>query len=250
MSIWVTGDIHGDPCRLNTASFEEQEEFEKQDENFLIILGDFGLVWAYGGESKYEKWWLDWLENKPFTILFISGNHENFDRLDKYPVSEWNGGKVHFIRPHVIHLMRGQVFTIQGKTFFIFGGAASHDIKDGILEMGDDRIPIWHGLGKQFRINHLTWWAREMASREEMDEGIKNLDKVGNQVDFILTHCINTSTAALMSSGKYKPDAMTDYLEWIYSDIKWKKWLFGHYHDNKALFNNQLLLYEQIIWIA
>lgn len=169
--IWVTGDIHGDPSRLSSRSFDEQEFFEKQDENFVIILGDFGLVWNYEKESKTEKWWLDWLAAKPFYTLFISGNHENFDRLDKYPVSEWNGGKVHFIRPHVIHLMRGQVFNIQGKTFFTFGGATSHDIRDGILEMSDKKISYWNLLGKEYRINHLTWWEREMASKEEMDEG-------------------------------------------------------------------------------
>ena len=143
-----------------------------------------------------------------------------------------------------------QVFNIQGKTFFTFGGAASHDIRDGILEMSDKRISYWNLLGKEYRINHLTWWEREMASREEMDEGLHNLEKAGNKVDFILTHCINTSTAALMSSGRYKPDSMTEYLEKIYSTVEWKKWLFGHYHDNRAMTNNQLLLYEQIIQIA
>lgn len=61
---WVTGDIHRDPRRLSTAAFEEQEEFEDQNENFVIILGDFGLVWAYEKESEYEKWWLNWLEKK------------------------------------------------------------------------------------------------------------------------------------------------------------------------------------------
>ena len=30
--------------------------------------------------------------------------------------------------------MRGQVFEIEGKTFFTMGGAASHDIQDGILD--------------------------------------------------------------------------------------------------------------------
>lgn len=96
----------------------------------------------------------------------------------------------------------------------------------------------------------MTWWEREMASREEMDEGLHNLERVGNKVDFILTHCINTSTAALMSSGRYKPDSMTEYLEKIYGTAEWKKWLFGHYHDNRAMINNQLLLYDQIIQIA
>ena len=77
---------------------------------------------------------MDWLEGKPFTTLFVDGNHENFDRLYAYPVEEWHGGKVHKIRPSVIHMMRGQVFAIDGKSVFTFGGASSHDIDGGILE--------------------------------------------------------------------------------------------------------------------
>ena len=67
----------------------------------------------------------------------MDGNHENFDRLYDYPVDELHGGKVHKIRNSVIHLMRGQVFEIDGKKIFTFGGARSHDISGGILELDD-----------------------------------------------------------------------------------------------------------------
>lgn len=50
---------------------------------------------------------------KNFIItLFVDGNHDCHPRLADYPVKEWNGGLVHEIRPHVLHLMRGQVFNI------------------------------------------------------------------------------------------------------------------------------------------
>ena len=35
-----------------------------------------------------------------------------------------------------------------------------------------------------FRINHKSWWKEELPSEEEMQEGICNLDDVGNKVDF------------------------------------------------------------------
>ena len=38
------------------------------------------------------------------------------------------------VRPHALHLMRGQIFGIDGLTWFTMGGAASHDIEDGILD--------------------------------------------------------------------------------------------------------------------
>lgn len=121
--IWVTGDTHGDWIhRVNMDSFPEQREMSKDD--YVIILGDFG-IWR---DSPQQRWYLNWLEERNFTTLFIDGNHENYDILDSYPVEEWHGGKVHFIKPSVIHLMRGQVFDIDGLKFFTFGGASSHDI--------------------------------------------------------------------------------------------------------------------------
>ena len=90
-----------------------------------------------GKENKEETMLLDWLDCKSFTTLFVDGNHENFDRLYDYPVENWHGGKVHKIRPSVIHLMRGQVFDIDDRSIFTFGGASSHDIDGGILEPDD-----------------------------------------------------------------------------------------------------------------
>ena len=75
----------------------------------MIICGDFGLVWD---NSKEEKYWLKWLNDKKYTTIFCDGNHSNHSILDAMPVSIWNGGKVHFINDSVIHLMRGQVFDI------------------------------------------------------------------------------------------------------------------------------------------
>ena len=40
----------------------------------MIILGDFGVIRDYKGPNGAEKYWLDWLEDKSFTTLFINGN--------------------------------------------------------------------------------------------------------------------------------------------------------------------------------
>lgn len=248
MSIYITGDIHGDASRLSTDIFPEQNEMTKED--YMIILGDFGLVWDYKGESKTEKWWLDFLENKSFTTLFIDGNHENFNRLNAYPTEKWNGGNVNFIRPSVIHLKRGQVFNLQGKKFFTFGGAKSHDIRDGILEPDDPRIKKWkYDYNKLFRINGVSWWKEELPSQEEMDEGILNLQKENDKVDCILTHCPPTSVLKQMDNN-YGSDYFTDYLQRIKENTKYKNWLFGHMHINQNIpWENAIGLYEQIVRI-
>lgn len=72
-----------------------------------------------------------------FSCGLSTNNGVCSDSLAEYPVSEWNGGKVQFIRPNVIHLTRGQIYNIDGSTFFTMGGARSHDIQDGILEPDD-----------------------------------------------------------------------------------------------------------------
>lgn len=250
--IWITGDIHGNPARFSKACFLEQKEMTKDDT--VIICGDFGLVWDYKGESKEEKYWLDWLEEKPFTTVFVDGNHECFNRIYQYPIKEWNGGKVHEIRPSVLHLMRGEVFEIEGKKIFAFGGASSHDISDGIIDGSD---PNWKEKAKKmdkhkkymYRIKGISWWQEELPSDEELKNGLNNLAKYGDKVDFIVTHCAPQSVAALISHGLYKPDYLTEYFSAIAEDVNFSKWFFGHYHDNRQILDKYIMLFEQIIRI-
>ena len=211
MSVWITGDTHGDWInRLNIDSFPEQKEMTKDD--YVIICGDFG-IWD---NSKREKYNLNWLDDKPFTTLFVSGNHENYDILDNLEMSEWHGGLVNFVRKSVIHLMRGQVFNIEDKTFFTFGGASSHDISDGILEPDDpDFKEKIRQLDKNpyslYRINHISWWQRELPSEYEMKTGLDNLKKQNNKVDYIITHSPSTSELYLMGGkGLYQSDILTN----------------------------------------
>lgn len=256
MSVYVTGDIHGNPERLSIDSFYEQKEFlEDKDNNIIIILGDFGLVWSRDCENKQEKYWLNWLENKPFTTVFVDGNHENHKRLATYPVREWHGGYVHEIRPHVLHLMRGEVFTIEGKKFFAFGGASSHDIQDGILDYDNGN---WkekaYNLDRQerymYRVKDLSWWEEELPTKEDMQHGLASLDKHHNEVDYILSHSPSTSELYLMGGkGLYDTDPLTDYLENIKATIQYTRHLFGHMHVNKAINTKDICLYEQILRI-
>ena len=250
--IYITGDCHADFRRFSTKNFPEQREMTKDD--YIIICGDFGGVWNRFEESPEEKYKLDWFDEKPFTTLFVDGNHENFDRLMAYPVEKWNGGNIHRIRKSVIHLMRGQVFELEGKTIFTFGGASSHDIDGGILDISD---PDFHRKRKlldrewiPYRINHLSWWENELPDAEEMEEGVRNLAAHDNCVDYIVTHCCSSSTQAVIGGGKFTTDVATRYLEDIKQSVKFKKWFFGHYHDNKNVNAEEILIYEQIIRIS
>ena len=249
--IYVTGDIHGEYWRCDDSYFPEQDEMTKND--YLIICGDFGGIWD-PAEGISEKELFDWLENRPFTTLFIDGNHENFDRLYAYPVEEWHGGKVHKISPSIIHLMRGQIFTLDNMKVFTFGGAASHDISGGILDPSDPDFKTkeleLRRSGKSWRINHFSWWVQELPTDEEMQEGRNNLATCDNKVDVIITHCCPSSLQKLLCNAEYSTNTLTDYLEQIHQDVEYKKWYFGHYHRNRNMSDKDILLYRQFIRIS
>lgn len=181
------------------------------------------------------------------------------DRLygDEFKVVDFHGGKAHKIRENIYHLMRGHIFDLCGKKFFAFGGASSHDIKDGILNPDDykntkELIKTYNKLtqdGKLVRINHLSWWEQEMPSEEEKQFAKSNLQKHNNKVDYIITHCCPQSIASLMSHGFYKPDNLTKYFEELKSTVEFKTWFFGHYHDDQKILENFMVLYHQILRI-
>lgn len=252
--IYITGDCHADWKRFSADSFPEQKEMTRDD--FVIVCGDFG-IWH---DDKTERWWFKWFEEKNFTVLFVDGNHENFDRLysDEFDVVDFHGGKAHKIRENIYHLMRGYVFDLCGKKFFAFGGASSHDIDDGILDMKDykttkelvDDYNKRTKRGEMLRINHISWWEQELPSEEEMAFGLGNLEENGNKVDFIVSHCCPQQIASLFSHGVYKPDRLTSYFNVIAETVKFSKWFFGHYHNNQQVMSNFIMLYEQIVRVV
>lgn len=248
--IYITGDCHAEYDRFNRKNFPEQAGMS-QKEDYVIVCGDFG----YWDCSREQEWWRKWLSKKPFTLLFVDGNHENYDMLAELPVEQdWHGGKVQRISGNIIHLMRGQIYKLCGKKIFTFGGARSHDIQDGILELDDPEYKKKYkelsNLRALFRVNHLSWWKEEMPEEREFGEGRKNLEANNWEVDFIITHCTASSTQAIFSDGLYETDELTGYLEEVKQKCQYKKWFFGHYHDNMAVTDKELLLYEQIIRIA
>ena len=242
--IFITGDTHGSFRRLSTENFPEQKKMTKDD--YVIVCGDFG-IW---NDTPEERYWLDWLNDRPFTVLFADGNHSNFDRLYAMPVSEWHGGQVHFIRDSVIHLMRGQVFDIAGKRVFVMGGASSHDISAGILEPDD---PEFKAKRKKlddeyalYRINHVSWWKEELPSDEEYETARRSLDACGWKTDWIISHCCPSGIADIIGGGLYQPDRLTDFFEEVRERCQFDYWFFGHYHDNRLIMQKYVLLYDQI----
>ncbi|MBQ6518698.1 MAG: metallophosphoesterase [Anaerolineaceae bacterium] len=227
--IYITGDTHGllDVLKFESPYFSQKKELTKQD--YVIIAGDFGGIWD--GGYRDEKT-LDFFSQQPFTTLFVDGNHENFDLLNAYPVEEWNGGKIHKIREDIIHLMRGQIYDLQGHTYFTFGGGVSID--------------------KSLRTEHINWWREEYSSFSEKREAMINLEKHGNNIDFIITHACpetikNNDLARCISLRGTKCDT-EHFLDTILDRVSYKTWFCGHYHTDLYFENRKMLfLYQEIV---
>ena len=241
---------------INSVSFRDGKKFHDCRDTYRQLREASDRICLEHGESKEEKYWLDWLAGKNFTLLFCDGNHENHDRLSKaYPEVDFHGGRAHKIRENIYHLMRGYVFILNGLSFFVFGGAKSHDISDGILrpnefktEKGFKRaFKRLYNAGADIRVENISWWKEELPSEEEMERGLRNLSMNNWTVDYVISHCMPSGIAA--AAGLTDSNILTQYLETINEKLTFRKWFFGHYHENRTILDRYIMLYEQIIRI-
>lgn len=202
--------------------FGHKKNLNKQD--YLIICGDAGIVWDCQNQDAQVQ---SILQDLPVTTLFVDGNHENFAALNEYPVEKWHGGKVHFICDDIIHLMRGQVYTIGTQTFFTFGGAHSVD---------------WYQ-----RTEGISWWKEEIPNHLEMQEGQDNLMKMNHKVDYIITHTVPYEVLAEMGMDiSDEEEIFSLYLDHIRKIVDFKDWYFGHLHFDEEL-DNFHCVFEKVV---
>lgn len=218
--IYITGDTHGD---IDYPKLLKLKEKKLSYDDYLIICGDAGICW-----SIYEtRRFLSLYNDIGCTILFIDGNHENFDMLNELPLVEYKGALMHQVDEHIFHILRGEILTLEGKTFFCLGGACSID--------------------KMYRTPHISWWPEEEINKHDIDNAIANLEKVNNKVDYVITHCVDTKT--VMKYFYFKRDVCTDQLMFIDKVVDYKHWFFGHYHFDRKINDKKTCLYQDIVEI-
>jgi predicted phosphodiesterase len=228
--IYLTGDTHGSFNRFSSNQFIDGKNLTKDD--YVIILGDFGGFWNYV-LSKEEEYWLNWLNEKNWTTLFIDGNHENFNVINNFKNKEMFNGNVGVFNDNysIYHLKRGEIYQINGKSFFVMGGAESID--------------------KNYRIEDISWWREELPSYDDYKNGIKNLEKVNNKVDYILTHSYLIDEINFANFYKLeKEKSLQDFYKYLKENVEYEKWYFGHFHDNMIIDNKTNMLYEDIVRIV
>ena len=215
--IFITGDTHGD---IDYQRLLELKQYHLSYDDYLIICGDAGICWS----PDTLQYHLDLYNDIGCTIIFIDGNHENFVMLAQCPLVEYCGALMHQIDEHIFHVLRGEIMTLEGKRFLCIGGAVSID--------------------KMYRVPYVSWWPEEEITFHDIDNAIKNLAKVDNKVDYVVTHCCDTPTVT--KAFCFHKDICTDQLNFIDEIVEYKHWYFGHYHFSREIGEKKTCLYTKI----
>lgn len=220
--LYFTGDIHGDAERLSKNALSMMKQGDT-----LIICGDFGFLWD---NTKPEKKALNALSRRRYNICFVDGTHENFEILQSYPVVSWNGGQAHKIRDNIYHLMRGQIFTIEGKTIFTMGGG-----EDPEMEPDENEDASVH---------------KEIPTSQELMNGVAALEQRQYKVNFIVTHepPARTRDFLLLSANKsLRVTALGAYFDALAKQAQYGKWFFGSMHVDRFVSDKQIALFRNIV---
>lgn len=228
MSIYLCGDTHGfgsDFQKIKDWNSENKKELSKDD--LLIQLGDAGWIWYPIGTHAEQEYWCNWLGTRNYTILVVLGNHCNYDEIENLPECEMFGGTVQYYESvgrfgtgRIYFAKRGEIYTIEDKTFWAFGGALS--------------------LDKDIRTLGIDYWEGELATWYEYEHGMKSLDKVDWKVDYVVTHTCPMNvigdfiSATIWTQGKFK-DPTAEYLMEVYKKLSFKEWFSGHLHVDKTI---------------
>ena len=200
----------------NRSAIEEYVKICAEDD-LLIILGDLGLSFENTEENRaFDEYFLSLRAN----IAFLDGNHENHPLINSYPTEEWHGGLVHRLTPNIVHLIRGNIYDIDGNSFFVMGGCKSS--------------PKWKEMG--------LWYDGENPSEKEIVFAYQNLKQHGNAVDYVLTHKYETEDCS--SESEFSLEGLIYYLK---TKVAYKAWISGHWHSHIKFDEKHFCVYDQLL---
>lgn len=220
--VYITGDIHGDPDRLSA----DKLKFMKLHDT-LIVCGDFGFIWD---DSKKEDKILRSLGKRKYNICFVDGTHENFEMLGKFPAENWNGGKARNICGNLYHLMRGQIYNIEGMKVFTMGGGESPEAELRFIDE-DSEHP-------------------ETPTKDELLAAVSRLESVNYDVDLIITHEPPSKTREFLlmqKNDQFSVSALNAFFDELAVQCKYKKWYFGSMHTDKYISSNQVAVFRNFL---
>ena len=126
MSLLICGDTHNDYDirKLYKANLRRNLKSDTAEISHLIVCGDWGAIWNDSLKSlKTERYLVDkFYGARPWETLVLLGNHEGYDRIAKLPWMTRYGAPVQQVSEKIFILQNGNLYTVAGKSFFVFGG--------------------------------------------------------------------------------------------------------------------------------
>lgn len=276
MSLYVTGDIHGNFIRLR--ELIKKHHLNKDD--VLAIVGDVGFNYCMDHRELKNK---KMISDLGVTIFCVRGNHErNPELLYSYESKQWNEGKVFWESqyPNLIFADDGEIYNIFGKKIFVCGGAYSVDKYYRALQfyrVNPDLIPSSYftalvnivmgvdGVSKKDKesldnfldnvpADKLFGWFKEEQPSALVKEKCLTVLK-DCPVDIILTHTapIEYEPTEVFIKGlnqEYVDKNTEKFLSEFNKIATYKQWFAGHYHTDKKVNDKFSLLYRDVVEIV
>jgi hypothetical protein len=225
--IYLTGDPHGSHTinKLASSRFPEGKTLTKSD--YVVILGDFGLLWKDEPDNN-ERYWMEWLTEKPWTTIVVPGNHENWKRIYDLKCVNKFGAPIRKYNESIYIMKRGEIYNLDNKTIFNMGGAMSID--------------------RNVRILDKSWWEEEIPTLEEFEHGLENLDRYNWKVDYIFGHTTSNAAIDHMFKPRWKiNDAVSTYWDEIVKNATFRMFYFGHWHKDQEWKKYRALYHEVVL---
>lgn len=229
-----SGDTHGGVATISRIGNIQRNMPEyKPEETMVVILGDAGLnFWLNNTDKKYKKL----LNSMGYHIYCVRGNHEQRPSLVKNMilVDDENVNNSVWMEeafPNIRYFVDGNIYNLLGYSALVVGGAYSVDKWYRLARAGYARDEAETADPKK-----CGWFKDECLTIAEMDAIMKNVQ--GKSVDFILSHTcpISWEPTDLFLGGIDQSTvnkSMEVWLDELKDNVKWKYYLFGHYHADR-----------------
>ena len=226
MRIIITGDLHGNPERLQF--IQRKENLTAED--VIVVLGDVGANYYLSKRDLQMKQAM----NDLGCILFcVHGNHEARPQtIPSYREKIWNGGCVLYERafPNILFPVDGDIFELLGNRCIVIGGAYSVD-KDYRLARG------------------FQWFPDEQPSSEVKRYVESQLQN--HKIDIVFSHTcpFKYTPTEMFLPGIDQSTVDSSMEQWLSSledGIQYDAWCCGHWHTDKRV-DRMHFLYQRYV---
>lgn len=171
----------------------------------VVQVGDFGVH----PPNCYTETLETTCDRLGITLVFVDGNHENFEYLYSLPVRD---DGMRQISAHVMHLPRGLRWRWKGQTWLALGGA--HSV---------DRSQLTAGV---------NWWPQESITPTDYERAV-----AGGRADVMICHDAPNSVDTPMGRAEGYPDvdlylsaANRRMVGDVVREVQPQILIHGHYH--------------------